>query len=79
MTTIEVSGGRRHKLRPGDFLGAITATKEISGSAVGKIDVLEKKTFIAIDEANHAKAVRILNKGPIKGKTFRARSISFRH
>ena len=78
MTTIEVSGGRRHKLRPGDFLGAITATKEISGTAVGKIDVLEKKTFIAINEANHTKAVRILNKVPIKGKTFRARSISFR-
>ena len=76
MTTIEISGGRRNKLRPGDFLGAITASKEISGSAVGKINVLEKNTFVAVDKKVHDKAVRILNSAPIKGKSYRARSIT---
>jgi ATP-dependent RNA helicase DbpA len=76
MTTIEVSGGRRHKLRPGDLLGAITATKEIPGSAVGEINVLEKNTFIAIDRDHHTRVLAILNKSPIKGKAYRARSIT---
>ena len=76
MTTIEISGGRRNKLRAGDFLGAITATKDIPGSAVGKINVLEKNTFVAIHKEHHAKAVSLLNKAPIKGKSYRARSIT---
>lgn len=76
MTTIEISGGRRNKLRSGDFLGAITASKEISGSAVGKINVLEKNTFVAVDKEVHDQAVRILNSAPIKGKSYRARSIT---
>jgi ATP-independent RNA helicase DbpA len=76
MTTIEISGGRRHKLRAGDFLGAITASKEIPGNAVGKINVLEKNTFVAIHKEHHAKAVSILNQDPIKGKSYRARSIT---
>ena len=64
------------KLRAGDFLGAITATKDIPGSAVGKINVLEKNTFIAVHKEHHAKAVSLLNKAPIKGKSYRARSIT---
>ena len=76
MATIEVSGGRRNKLRPGDFLGAITATKEVPGNAIGKIDVLEKNTFVAVHKKHHAKAISILNKAPIKGKSYRARSIT---
>jgi ATP-dependent RNA helicase DbpA len=76
MMTIEVSGGRRHKLRAGDFLGAITASKKIPGSAVGKINVLEHNTFVAIDKEHHAQALDILNKSPIKGKPYRARSIT---
>ena len=75
MGTIEINGGRRDKLRPGDLLGAVTASGEIPGSAVGKIDVLETKTFIAIDKRNVSRVVEILNASPIKGKPFRARSL----
>ncbi|MEC9465850.1 MAG: ATP-dependent RNA helicase DbpA [Myxococcota bacterium] len=75
MTTIEVSGGRRNKLRPGDLVGALTSTKEIPGDAIGKIDVLEKKSFIAIQAEHRKNAVAILNKAPIKKKSYRARAI----
>ena len=76
MTTIEINGGRRQKLRPGDLLGAITATGEISGDSVGKIDVLENKTFLAISPKENLRAVKILNASPIKGRPFRARSLT---
>jgi len=78
MSTIEINGGRRHKLRPGDFLGAITAGKEIPGSAVGKIDVLENRSYVAVHKAHQSKVVEILNRDPIKGRAFRARATEFR-
>jgi ATP-independent RNA helicase DbpA len=78
MCTIEINGGRRHKLRPGDFLGAITATKGIPGSAVGKIDVLEDRSYVAVEKVHHSKAVEILNAEPIKGRSFRARATELR-
>ena len=75
MTTIEVSGGRRNKLRPGDLVGALTSTKEIPGDVIGKIDVLEKKSFVAVPAEHLKNAVAILNKAPIKKKSYRARAI----
>jgi len=39
MVTIQISGGKKQKLRPGDILGALTAEKEITGKQVGKIQI----------------------------------------
>ena len=36
MTTIEVSGGRRNKLRPGDLVGAPTSAKKSRATSLGK-------------------------------------------
>ena len=74
MTTIEI-GGRKNRLRPGDLLGAITAGGQIPGSAVGKIDVLDRRCFIALTSEQAQAAVRRLNADPIKGMSFRARLI----
>ena len=35
-TTLEINGGRRHKLRPGDILGALTAHASITALWWGK-------------------------------------------
>ena len=75
MTTIEINGGRKNRLRPGDLLGAITAGGQIPGSAVGKIDVLDRRCFIAVAHEQAHAAVRRLNADPIKGMSFRARLI----
>ncbi len=75
MTTIELNGGRKNRLRPGDLLGAITAGGQIPGSAVGKIDVLERRCFIALHSEHVQAAVRRLNEDRIKGMSFRARAI----
>jgi ATP-independent RNA helicase DbpA len=75
MTTIELSGGRRSRLRPGDLLGAITANGDIPGKAVGKIDVLDSHSFIAVQNEYARASVDLLNRDPIKGKTFRARTL----
>ncbi|MGB5246588.1 MAG: ATP-dependent RNA helicase DbpA [Woeseia sp.] len=72
-TTIQISGGKRNKLRPGDLLGALTAQGGVPGTAVGSIDLFDTCAYVAI-ESRHAKsALQQLATKPIKGRKYRAR------
>ncbi len=75
MVTIEVSGGKANKLRPGDLLGALTAKGGIAGREVGKIDVLRAIAYVAVETKVAARATRQLSSQPIKGRRYRARLI----
>ena len=70
-TTLAILGGKKNKLRPGDLLGALTGDAGIDNAAVGKIDVMEKITYVAIRTDQAAQALRQLQNGKIKGKKFR--------
>jgi ATP-dependent RNA helicase DbpA len=73
MSTILISGGRKDKVRPGDLLGALTGDAgSLSGKQVGKIEVQEKLSYVAVACDVGREAVRRLNAGRIKGKRFRA-------
>ena len=72
-TTLEINGGRRHKLRPGDILGALTAHSAITGAVVGKIDLFDQSTFVAVHTSLAAEALRQLNQHKVKGRVLRAR------
>ena len=74
-STIEINGGRRHKLRPGDILGALTAENSIKGDSVGKIDLMEQATYVAIERGKARFSIEYNNNSKIKGKVFRARII----
>lgn len=73
MTTLQVSGGRRNKLRPGDLLGVLTAAGGIPGQAVGSIDLFDTCAYVAVENAYATKAQKQLSMRPIKGRKFRAR------
>lgn len=73
--TLAIDAGRQDKLRPGDLLGALTGDAGIPGTAVGKIDVFPTRTYVAIAEEWHQKALQRLRAGKIKGRTFRIRRI----
>jgi ATP-independent RNA helicase DbpA len=73
MTTIQISGGRKNKLRPGDLLGALTAAGGVPGAAVGSIDLFDTYSYVAVQNEHAAKAVRQLGDRPIKGRKYRAR------
>ena len=75
MVTLSIGGGKRDTLRPGDILGALTASKEIEGIAIGKITVLDKITYVAITQECAKKALSLLNDGKIKGKRYQARRL----
>jgi ATP-independent RNA helicase DbpA len=71
--TIQISGGKRNKLRPGDLLGALTAAGGVPGTAVGSIDLFDTCGYVAIDTAHVKVALKQLADKPIKGRKYRAR------
>jgi ATP-independent RNA helicase DbpA len=70
MVTLVVGGGKQDKLRAGDLLGALTGELGLPGSAVGKIDVLATRSYVAI-QREHAGAALALQAAKIKGKKVR--------
>ena len=73
MATIHILGGRKDKLRPGDILGALTGEAGgLGGDEVGKIEIHDRLSYVAVSRPRSRQAVDSLNKGRIKGKRFRA-------
>jgi ATP-independent RNA helicase DbpA len=75
MVMLCIDGGRKNKLRPGDILGALTGEGGIAGSEVGKIDVLEFYSYVAIVRSSTAQALACLSGNKIKGRFYRVRKI----
>jgi ATP-independent RNA helicase DbpA len=76
MVTICIDGGRKNKLRPGDILGALTGEGGIAGSEVGRIDIFEHYTYVAIVRQSVTQALDCLVVNRIKGRFFRVRRVS---
>ncbi|MDF0533976.1 ATP-dependent RNA helicase DbpA [Shewanella sp. A32] len=72
MSCVRIDGGKKHKLRPGDILGALTAGNDISGNDVGKIQVHDIWSYVAVTRNLAKAAAAKLSKGKLKGKSFRA-------
>jgi ATP-independent RNA helicase DbpA len=74
--TVLVLGGRRDKLRPGDILGALSGSDVgLEGHQVGKIDVTEQRTWVAVKRQVAGKAVQALNTAKIKKQRFKTHLI----
>jgi ATP-independent RNA helicase DbpA len=70
MMTISINGGRKSKIRPGDILGALTKDAGIDAKLVGKINVFDLYTYVAIDRSIAKDVAETLTKIPVKGKRF---------
>ena len=73
MATLQILGGRKEKIRAGDVLGALTGEAGFTREQIGKIDVNEFSTYVAVDRKLAHDAVRRLNAGRIKGKSVKVR------
>ena len=69
--TLYISGGRKDKVRRGDVLGAIIKEAGVAGEHVGKIDVVDHSTYVAIEREFAHQVVSRLNQGKIKGRRFK--------
>jgi ATP-independent RNA helicase DbpA len=76
MVTLQVLGGRKEKIRAGDVLGALTKDAGLPAAQIGKINVNEFSTYVAVARAVAANALAALNERPVKGKRVKARLLA---
>ncbi|MFW5328937.1 ATP-dependent RNA helicase DbpA [Hydrogenophaga sp. ZJX-1] len=76
MVTLHIQGGRKEKIRPGDVLGALTADLGYTREQVGKINVNDWSTYVAVDRAIAEQVASRLNDGRIKGKSVKVRVLT---
>lgn len=75
MVTINIDGGKKDKLRPGDILGALTKEAGIAGNLIGKIDIFDYAAYVAVDKSIVNKALAHIQDGKLKGRKFRVRKL----
>ncbi|HEY9135198.1 MAG TPA: DbpA RNA binding domain-containing protein, partial [Pseudomonadales bacterium] len=75
MATLQIDGGKKQKIRPGDILGALTADKGIAGKQVGKIHLFDNCAYVAVSRGETQVALKKLTEGQLKGRSFRVRHI----
>ncbi|WP_371372950.1 ATP-dependent RNA helicase DbpA [Thalassotalea aquiviva] len=75
MTTLQIDGGKKQKVRPGDIVGALTGNNGINGTQIGKIHVFDMKAYVAVESKVVKTALRKVSEGKLKGKNFRIRAI----
>jgi ATP-independent RNA helicase DbpA len=83
MTTLCIAGGKKDKLRPGDLLGALTGDAGLHKDQVGKIQIGEFFSYVALDRRIAEQAFERLNGGnalgpefgTVKGRNFKMRWI----
>ena len=73
MVTLCIHGGKKDKLRPGDLLGALTGEASLSADQVGKINVFNFVSFVALDRKIAKEAYAKLSNSTIKNRRFRMR------
>ena len=73
MVTLQIVGGRKEKIRAGDVLGALTGEAGFTGAQIGKINVNEFSTYVAVDRQIGRAALQRLSDGKVKGKKVKVR------
>lgn len=78
MMTLQIQGGKKDKLRPGDLLGALTRDVGLKGDQVGKIAITEYSSYVALDRKVARKYFDRIANSNIKGRRFRMRFLEDR-
>jgi len=75
MVTLQIDGGRKHKVRPGDIVGALTGEGGIPGDKIGKIQIFQFNSYVAVTRDQSRQALAKISKGKLKGRTYRVRVV----
>lgn len=76
MATLQIDGGKKQKVRPGDILGALTGgDRPIAGTDVGKINIFDQSAYVAVTRDVAPQALKKIEQGKLKGRKFRVRRV----
>jgi len=70
-TTVCISLGRRQKVSKGDILGFFTKQLNLDSASIGKIEIVDAYTFMAIGSALVPLTIELCKGKKIKGKSFK--------
>jgi ATP-independent RNA helicase DbpA len=76
MATLQILGGRKEKIRAGDVLGALTKDLGYAAAQVGKIDVNEFSTYVAVERGIAQDVLRKLSAAKVKGRAVKVRMLT---
>ncbi|MDQ7049521.1 MAG: ATP-dependent RNA helicase DbpA [Enterobacterales bacterium] len=79
MATLQIDAGKKQKIRAGDILGALTSKDygvTIKGTQIGKINLFDLKSFVAVERKIADAALKKLTHGKLKGRSIKARYIN---
>lgn len=76
MQTLMIAGGRKNKLRPGDILGALTGDAGLKAAQIGKIEIHDRFSYVAISSLVAATAMKHLRDGRVKGQKFQVKIVT---
>jgi len=69
--TLCIDGGKKSKLRAGDILGTLCKEIGLANAQIGKIDIFETQSYVAIEREVAKNAYNGLKNGKIKKRKFR--------
>jgi ATP-dependent RNA helicase DbpA len=69
MVTLKINCGKKQKLRAGNVLGALTVDDGLKADEVGKININEHSSYVAIKVASVKKAQTVLLESKWKGRS----------
>lgn len=75
MATLQITGGRKDKIRPGDLLGALTAEAGFAREQIGKISINDFTSYVAVQRDIALAAMAKLNAGKVKGRKVKVRLV----
>lgn len=73
MATLQILGGRKEKIRAGDVLGALTKDLGVAADQVGKINVNDFSTYVAVQRDIAARLLGELATAKVKGRAVKVR------
>jgi len=68
--TLCINGGKKTKLRAGDILGTLCKEVGIDPNMIGKIDITDTKSYVALHHTVIDRVFKALKKTPIKKKRY---------
>jgi len=75
MATLQIDSGKKNKIRPGDLLGALTKDAGLAGTQIGKINIFDMFSYVAIERKAMGQALKHFKNGRVKGRNVKAREI----
>ncbi|RKX50889.1 MAG: ATP-dependent helicase [Thermotogae bacterium] len=67
MVKLVVNAGKKHNIRARDLVGAITGEAGISGDRIGAIKLLDKRSYVEIEQKYVELVIESLNHSKVKG------------